>query len=173
MRIIGLTLLACVGEAGAQAPPTAPTSAFAYILSVDVGWPDMSWPDAEAQCKKQGFYLARILSQRDQDLMLYKLDSFTAGRDAGFYTGTAAAGCSQWPCGMWIGANDREQEGQWKWTNGVLLSEYGFGGVDDSTGGQKSNTNPSGTSSGLYPWGGTALNAVSAFFWAEPLRSSH
>ena len=41
------------------------TSSFVYILSVDLGWPDASWPDAEQRCKDHGWYLARILSTRD------------------------------------------------------------------------------------------------------------
>ena len=40
---------------------------FVYVLSVDVGWPDASWNDAEAICRANGFYLARILSARDQN----------------------------------------------------------------------------------------------------------
>ena len=55
----------------AQAQDT--TSRFAYILSVDVGWPDATWPEAEQLCASHGWYLASILSSRDQDMMRYGL----------------------------------------------------------------------------------------------------
>ena len=133
-------------------PPSTPhLSDFVYILSVDVGWPDMSWQDAEAQCKTNGFYLARILSPRDQNLMQYKLAGFKQGVAGGFYQGAATPDCAAWPCGMWIGANDRGTEGDWQWTNGALLSHYGFGGFDNATGQEP----------GLYPWGSLASGATS------------
>ena len=154
--MVPLLLVAALG----QAPPSAPAavSRFAYILSVDVGWPDVSWADAEATCSSHGWYLASILSERDQDLMRFKLNAFRQGLAAGIYTQPAAAdvvgSCPGWPCGMWFGANDRATEGEWKWTNGVLisqLSDTGFGGFDTSTG----------HIAGRHPWGNETTGASS------------
>ena len=80
------------------------SASFVYVLSVDLEWPDMSWPDAEQKCKDHGFYLARILSDRDQELMRFKLEGFQKGKDAGFYKGNPQPDCTSskgWPCGMW------------------------------------------------------------------------
>lgn len=99
--------------------------------------------DAEAQCRANGWYLARILSARDQELMRYKLEGFAEGVAASFYQGAATSDCTSWPCGMWFGASDRQTEGDWRWTNGQLLSLYNFGGFDNATG----------QVPGLYPWG--------------------
>ena len=138
------------GDSPSPPPPSPPPpyprgfSDFVYILSVDVGWNDTSWQGAEAKCRQEGFYLARILSARDQALMRYKLQGFRAGMSAGFYTGSNDANCPTWPCGMWFGANDLRQEGTWQWSNGQLLSLYGFGAVTN------------GLPRGVFPWGSTA-----------------
>jgi len=153
-----MILLTCVATTLASAaaqtpsPPNEPprnSASFAYVLSVDVGWADSNWVDAEATCNEHGFYLARILSQHDQDLMLYKLNGFRDGLEAGFYTGNPTPDCPSWPCGMWFGANDRDEEGEWKWSNGILLSHYGFGGVDSSTN----------YTAGVAPWGGISAGS--------------
>lgn len=130
---------------------TVQSNNFVYILSVDLGWPDATWADAERQCQAHGFYLARIISQRDQHLMQYKLSGFRAGQRAGFYTGNATANCATWPCGMWFGANDIVTEGTWRWSNGQPLSfsTDGFGAV---TGGSPQ---------GQYPWGNLTSGATS------------
>ena len=46
---------------------------FAYILSVDVGWPDSTWADARQICEDEGLSFAKILSQEDQNKMRFKL----------------------------------------------------------------------------------------------------
>ena len=73
--------------------------------------------------------------------MLYKLNGFVQGRDQGFYSGSTTITCPTWPCGMWFGANDIDEEGYWRWSNGQLLSDYGFGAVTN------------GLPQGVFPWG--------------------
>lgn len=146
-----MLLAALVLFSQASSPPT--TSRFAYILSVDVGWPDVTWTEAEDICQSNGYYLASVLNERDQQMVRFKLGSFRAGLAAGFYSGSATANCPNWPCGMWFGANDRTTEGEWQWTSGILisqLSETGFGGFDTTTG----------RVAGRYPWGNVSTGST-------------
>ena len=134
---------------------TQQQGAFAYIISVDVGWPDMTWVEARNKCNEHGLSFAKVLSEDDQTKMRYKLLGFKKGVDDGIYTPSPDANCkggdpTEWPCGLWIGGNDREVEGTWKWTNGLLMSYYNFGGFDPSTG----------QVPGLYPWGSEASGAT-------------
>ena len=134
---------------------TQQQGAFAYIISVDVGWPDMTWVEARNKCNEHGLSFAKVLSEDDQTKMRYKLLGFKKGVDDGIYTPSPDANCkggdpTEWPCGLWIGGNDREVEGMWKWTNGLLMSYYNFGGFDPSTG----------QVPGLYPWGSEASGAT-------------
>ena len=103
---------------------TQQQGAFAYIISVDVGWPDMTWVEARNKCNEHGLSFAKVLSEDDQTKMRYKLLGFKKGVDDGIYTPSPDANCkggdpTEWPCGLWIGGNDREVEGTWKWTNGL------------------------------------------------------
>ena len=130
---------------------------FAYILSVDVGWPDSTWADARQICEDEGLSFAKILSQEDQNKMRFKLRGFKEANGNpeadGIYNPRADPNCDSnndgsatiedWPCGMWIGGSDQAKEGDWKWTSGQLFSHYNFGGFDSMT----QNI------SGLYPWG--------------------
>ena len=80
-------------------------------------------------------------------------EGFKTGVHDGIYDGNVDSNCdsdkdgvatiADWPCGMWIGGNDREEEGTWRWANGHLMSHYDFGGFDPMTGNR----------SGVYPWG--------------------
>ena len=134
---------------------TQQQGAFAYIISVDVGWPDMTWVEARNKCNEHGLSFAKVLSEDDQTKMRYKLLGFKKGVDDGIYTPSPDVNCkggdpAEWPCGLWIGGNDREVEGTWKWTNGLLMSYYNFGGFDPSTG----------QVPGMYPWGSEASGAT-------------
>ena len=133
---------------------SAQNSTFAYVLSVDVGWPDTTWEGARQVCQQNGLAFAAILSEADQTRMRYKLRGFKEARQAGIYTATASPDCGNndiaaWPCGMWIGGSDKETEGTWKWSNGQKFSNYGFGGFDNETGSVR----------GVYPWGNKTAGA--------------
>ena len=129
---------------------------FAYILSVDVGWPDMTWMDAKLKCQEHGLSFASILSADDQTRIKYKLKGFQTAKNDGIYTGNADPNCGSgsiddWPCGLWMGANDREVEGDWRWASGLLISDFGYGGFDAATGQVRGQT----------PWGSMANGASS------------
>lgn len=98
-----------------------------FVLSPAIGLPDATWEDAQTACQSKGWHLARILSVWDQERIKFQLLGYQAGIAQGFYASSGHGG------GMWVGANDRDEEGQWRWTNGELLSSYGFAGFDDST----------------------------------------
>ena len=146
MRLVAfLGLASCVLTASAQAPadpplpplppplPPFPEADFVYIMSVDLGWPDATWTDARDRCASRGWYLARILSQRDQDLMVARLLGFSAGVAQGIFRKPPVEDdCDDWPCGMWFGANDIRSEGEWEWTNGQRISVYSTFGAFDS-----------------------------------------
>ncbi len=128
-----------------------------YIMSVDLGWPDATWQDAKDKCASKGWYLASILTERDQELMVARVLGFKEGVQQGYYRRPPVepdcvdinTGASKWPCGMWIGANDREEEGNWRWSNGQLLSQYGgLGAFDNYTGTQIR---------GRVPWSNTTV----------------
>ena len=94
-------------------------------------------------CEKQLIEILS-LSEDDQNSMRYKLKGFKTGVHDGIYDGNVDSNCdsdkdgvatlADWPCGMWIGGNDREEEGTWRWANGHLMSHYDFGGFDPMTG---------------------------------------
>jgi len=65
-----------------------------------------NYPDAEAWCKEQGGRLAVIPDQGTLDFILSILPQ-GSGR-------------------VYIGLTDRQQEGQWRWSNGKLLTKDGF-----------------------------------------------
>ena len=64
---------------------TQQQGAFAYIISVDVGWPDMTWVEARNKCNEHGLSFAKVLSEDDQTKMRYKLLGFKKGVDDGIY----------------------------------------------------------------------------------------
>ena len=53
--------LAMLSIQAVNPPPPPALNQFAYVLSVDVGWPDMTWTDARDKCQENGMYLARIM----------------------------------------------------------------------------------------------------------------
>jgi len=134
---------------------------FAYILSVDVGWPDMTWAAAKEKCQQHGLSFASVLSDDDQTRIRYKLRGFKTARADGIYNAVADPNCDSngdgqhtvddWPCGLWIGGSDIDVEGDWRWASGILMSEYNFGGFDAATGQTR----------GVYPWGATSDGASS------------
>jgi hypothetical protein len=60
-----------------------------------------TWPDAEADCVSRGMHLVRVNDAAENQWIVDTM---------------ASAGYSG---GVWIGANDRQTEGVWVWTDGV------------------------------------------------------
>ena len=76
---------------------------FQFKSSVDAGWPAKSWEDADAECKAQGFdSLAKLTSKIEFEYLSGIAKS----------AGTA----------VWIGSNDRAQEGVWVWEDGTPMT---------------------------------------------------
>ena len=75
-----------------------------------------TWSDAEAHCQKVGGHLASVLSQEEQEEV------------------TAAAGGKT----VWIGGNNQDQEGRWRWTDG---SHWNYTQWDEENGNTRDSSN--------------------------------
>ncbi|KAL9970562.1 hypothetical protein ACROYT_G022961 [Oculina patagonica] len=65
-----------------------------------------TWNNATAKCKSLGAELVKIESVEEQDFLI-----------ATFFTASAVT--------YWFGLSDQVEEGQWIWTDGSLLANYG------------------------------------------------
>ena len=85
----------------------ATATAVSYIISTDRGWQNRNWEGARAKCAAEGFILASLYSAEDSRLL--KAAAISSDEN------------------VWIGANDRSNEGVWVWADGVSMAARGYG----------------------------------------------
>merc|ERR1712188_334964 len=63
-----------------------------------------SWRDAEAKCVSEGGHLAKIMNRQQQSTVLSLLDH------------------QPWGIKLWIGGTEAAKAGEWRWTDGTLMT---------------------------------------------------
>ena len=76
-----------------------------------------TWEEAEANAKKLGGHLATINSEEENDWIANEF-----GNEKYYYTDDSNPGDPESWKHFWIGANDKNSEGQWEWSNGEEMS---------------------------------------------------
>lgn len=91
-----------------------------YLIVLEL----LSWADAASCASANGAYLAEINSQAEQDTIYSALQQSTIASD---YTDVLDGGGIAY---VWIGGNDREEEGTWVWNgNNNEFSTHFFTGT--------------------------------------------
>ncbi len=119
LRLITMTILmamiSCSDDEGDEPQDDGTSTLESYSFTYneteyEVILEKMSWKEAAAYAKEQGGYLAEINSQEEQNTLYTEL-SKNAGITLTRTTASDGGGASY----VWIGGNDINAEGEWKW----------------------------------------------------------
>ena len=84
-----------------------------YIISAS----EKTWSQAKEACENAGLILAKVRSDAEVEEITKSADYFLGERDESLKVWDQ----SNW---IWLGGNDNEEEGVWKWTDGSAIDYF-------------------------------------------------